>query len=546
MIRLTTLIEQNDVFGASNSITNNSSTPGQPAPIPKVLFIGDSYTKNKNSYAKKLIASKVVRGRVVAWPNINIKQLVKLTKRYINDSYTIVSVMFGDIVKQNTDLIEFQKFINEFKQIAVSYGAKLVVIQNPQERYVEYSDFLELIKSISADSVIPNDGSLQDVSTQTKIAENWIAQVNNELNIQVQDMNADVKQHLDLGLDDEPDAKLKQKPIEIKYKPDATIQANYSDSIVDQAYDLIIPFEGFTSVAKIDTDGYCRIGHGSSHITKEDGTVINLGKPAAGSSCQETYPYNISIEDAHRDLRRLIPASFLPTVERTVKLWGGDITKLNDATVAALVSVTYNYGHIPGKLKAGIVANDASMIGNALLNDFNSKGENPSRRKKEGQYILDSLDSNAPSNKKSFSTKLSNLVAKTLNIYSPFGRRKRGMHYGIDYSPMPVGSKIYAAMPGTVSRAGNIDPDGWGNTVMIDHEDGTTTLYAHLSSIAVNKGDSVDAGTYIGATGGKGGMQGAGNSEGPHLHWEYHPGGYTGKGSAQDGANVADNYFKIV
>ena len=164
-------------------------------------------------------------------------------------------------------------------------------------------------------------------------------------------------------------------------------------------------------------------------------------------------------------------------------------------------------------------------------------------------YNLNEWDEQQPdddSSKPKEKIKLTNLIGKKLNVYSPFGMRKRGMHRGIDYSPMPVGSKIYINMPGTVTAAGNIDPDGWGNTIMVTHDDGTTTLYAHLSSIDVQKGDILDAGTYIGKTGGALGTPGRGNSEGAHLHWEYHPGGYVGKSSAADGESVADKYFKII
>lgn len=529
MIRLKSIVE----------FTDNTESSNIDA-IPEVLFLGDSYTKSRFSYARKLSDSGIVNGKVVAWPNINIKQLTKLLSRYINDKTSIVSILFGDIIKQNIDLESFNKYLKDLQRITSTVGANLVIVRNPSNLYNGYEEYLTAIDEMDASLFININGQIANSDVQTKIANNWISYVNSTFNMKLDAVKVD-----DSPAGDDAD------DVDIDSSEDANYSisnANYSDSIVNQAYDLIIPFEGFTPIPKIDTDGYCRIGHGSSHITKKNGSVINLGKPEPGKSCDETYPYTITIEDAHRDLRRLIPHTFLPVVERYVRMWGGDIKKFNDATVAALVSVAYNYGHVPSKLKAGIAANDAKAIGEALLTNFNSKGENPSRRKREGQYIIDSLDaeSNTVSDKKSLRVKLTDLVSKKLNIYSPFGRRKRGPHYGIDYSPMPVGSKIYTATPGTISAAGNIDPDGWGNTVMIDHEDGTTTLYAHLSSIAVNKGDSVEAGTYIGATGGKGGMQGAGNSEGPHLHWEYHPGGYTGKNSARDGASVADNYFKIV
>ena len=390
MIRLKSILEQ-------INLSNPELDKQNLQPIPKVLFLGDAYTKSASSYAKKLSKSKVINGRVVAWPRINAEQLVKLAKRYINDSYSIVSVMFGDIVKQKLDLEQFTKSVFELKRIATRYGAKLIIVQNPYDAYVTHSDYLDAIKQLEPDLIINVDGmTLQDSSLQTNIATDWVSQVREQLNFDIKDFK-DVEQldFMEPEVDTDKDKEDKDKKSKETSYSDvvvgSTITANYSDSVVDQAYDLIIPFEGFTATPKIDTDGYCRIGHGSSHITKENGSVINLGTPAAGKSCAETYPYTITIEDAHRDLRRLIPHTFLPVVERYVRMWGGDITKFNDATVAALISVAYNYGHVPSKLKAGIAANDAKAIGEALLTNFNSKGENPSRRKREGQYIIDSL-----------------------------------------------------------------------------------------------------------------------------------------------------------
>ncbi|MDD2556338.1 MAG: peptidoglycan DD-metalloendopeptidase family protein, partial [Syntrophaceticus sp.] len=90
------------------------------------------------------------------------------------------------------------------------------------------------------------------------------------------------------------------------------------------------------------------------------------------------------------------------------------------------------------------------------------------------------------------------------------------LHDGIDIGAT-YGSPIRAADGGTV-----IDVSlrsGYGNTVIIDHGGGITTLYAHMSSMAVRRGDVVSQGQIIGKVGGIPGTPGAGSSTGPHLHF---------------------------
>lgn len=84
-------------------------------------------------------------------------------------------------------------------------------------------------------------------------------------------------------------------------------------------------------------------------------------------------------------------------------------------------------------------------------------------------------------------------------------------HLGIDIADN-VGAPIYAADGGIVIRAGWW-LGGFGNAVKIDHGNGYTTMYAHMSRIMVSVGDRVEKGQQIGEVGS------TGNSTGPHTHF---------------------------
>ena len=96
-------------------------------------------------------------------------------------------------------------------------------------------------------------------------------------------------------------------------------------------------------------------------------------------------------------------------------------------------------------------------------------------------------------------------------VSSGFGMRAGRMHTGIDIAS-PTGTPIYACWSGRVLIAGW--QGGYGNTIVIDHGGGTSTLYAHQSRFAASVGQTVSAGTVIGYVGS------TGNSTGPHLHFE--------------------------
>ncbi len=104
-----------------------------------------------------------------------------------------------------------------------------------------------------------------------------------------------------------------------------------------------------------------------------------------------------------------------------------------------------------------------------------------------------------------------------LETTSVFGYREHPIHkdirfhYGTDFDAA-TGDPIGAFANGTVIAAQEFS--GYGLTVMIDHGNGITSLYAHCSSIAVSYGDTVEKGQTIARVGA------TGNVTGPHLHFE--------------------------
>jgi murein DD-endopeptidase MepM/ murein hydrolase activator NlpD len=85
------------------------------------------------------------------------------------------------------------------------------------------------------------------------------------------------------------------------------------------------------------------------------------------------------------------------------------------------------------------------------------------------------------------------------------------MHTGVDIAA-PTGQSIVAAQSGTVLVAGWLR--GYGLTVIINHGNGVSTLYAHTSAVLVSVGDYVERGAVIARVGS------TGLATGPHLHFE--------------------------
>ncbi len=97
-----------------------------------------------------------------------------------------------------------------------------------------------------------------------------------------------------------------------------------------------------------------------------------------------------------------------------------------------------------------------------------------------------------------------------MRIHPIYGTQK--LHKGIDFG-LSIGNPVISAQGGKVIMASD-NGNGYGIHIIIDHQNGVQTLYAHLSRANVKVGDIVNQGVVIGQVGN------TGNSTGPHLHFE--------------------------
>lgn len=108
-------------------------------------------------------------------------------------------------------------------------------------------------------------------------------------------------------------------------------------------------------------------------------------------------------------------------------------------------------------------------------------------------------------------------LSTVADVTSPFGSRvdpffgRAAMHTGVDLRE-PYGAPVLVTAAGKVTSAGM--NGGYGNMVEVDHGNGITTRYGHMSAILVAEGQWVEAGAVVGRLGS------TGRSTGAHLHYE--------------------------
>ena len=114
-----------------------------------------------------------------------------------------------------------------------------------------------------------------------------------------------------------------------------------------------------------------------------------------------------------------------------------------------------------------------------------------------------------------FSWPASGTITASFGVPTPV----QSYHTGLDIDGQ-IGDSILASADGTVSFTGGNSKYGYGLYVKIDHGEGVSTLYGHLSGFAVSEGDEIKRGELIGYMGNTGYAIAFGSGDGSHLHFE--------------------------
>lgn len=105
-------------------------------------------------------------------------------------------------------------------------------------------------------------------------------------------------------------------------------------------------------------------------------------------------------------------------------------------------------------------------------------------------------------------------VPYTKEVSSPFGRRGKGTHTGIDIASHGIAGKDIIAVADGVVESVQTLPDGYGKNIVVAHKNGRKTRYAHCQNIYVKSGEKVTQGQKVASVGR------TGHSTGDHLHFE--------------------------
>lgn len=135
----------------------------------------------------------------------------------------------------------------------------------------------------------------------------------------------------------------------------------------------LIKFEGFKDKAYWDVDHW-RVGYGTDTLYDDSGKPIEV--------TQDTV---VSKEQALKALEKRITEDFVPIIKNSI---GDSWNKLSDNAKAATVSITYNYGRVPNRIREALKTGDNSAIADAILTlTEDNDGVNRNRRIMEAELV---------------------------------------------------------------------------------------------------------------------------------------------------------------
>ncbi len=218
-------------------------------------------------------------------------------------------------------------------------------------------------------------------------------------------------------------------------------------------------------------------------------------------------------QQAEKDMREQLNSLAVKLGELQARMMRLDAFGERLAKVAGIKG-EFNFTDVPG---VGGPAPSDSMTGEVSYKDFTTKLSDVSKILDDRADKLGVLDSILMQGRLAAKAIPTTLPVTTGYFSSNFGYRidpfngRNAFHAGVDFIAAP-GSPILAAAGGVVSAS------EWhteyGNLVDIDHDNGLSTRYAHLSQTLVKLGDVVLKGQRIGSLGQ------TGRATGPHLHFE--------------------------
>jgi murein DD-endopeptidase MepM/ murein hydrolase activator NlpD len=219
-------------------------------------------------------------------------------------------------------------------------------------------------------------------------------------------------------------------------------------------------------------------------------------------------------QQAEKDMRDQLNSLAVKLGELQARLMRLDAFGERLGKAANIKAEEFKFSETPGQGGPMVPAGSAEGIG---LKDFQSRVFEISQSlddRADKLGVLDSVFSDGRLAAKSIPT---TLPVESGYYSSNFGYRidpingQSAFHTGVDFIAAP-GSPILSAAGGVVAAAEM--HSAYGNMVDINHDNGLTTRYAHLSKMLVKAGDIVLKGQHIGDLGS------TGRATGPHLHFE--------------------------